>query len=85
MSDEVKKRYYSISEVANMLNLSNSCVRYWGNTFGVPVGYRGGKGGSTRYFEIESVALFHHIHNLIYTQKYTIEGAKIKLREAKLI
>ena len=84
---EVKKRFYSTIEISDMLGVEASCIRYWSKVFNVQHDSRSKEGGArgTRFYSRENVAVFHHVHNLLHIQKFTIEGAKIKLRSLKLI
>ena len=76
-----QKIYYSISEVGNILNLSTSLIRFWGKEFDIIKPKKNTRGN--RIFtkkDIKNIALIHH---LLKEKKYTIEGAKKKIRENK--
>ncbi len=75
------KRYYSISEVAEMLQVSNSLLRFWETEFPSLKPIKG-KNGIRRYTAKEIQHLCE-IHNLVKEKKYTIEGAKEHLKSAK--
>ncbi|HTJ53749.1 MAG TPA: helix-turn-helix domain-containing protein [Cyclobacteriaceae bacterium] len=83
--NDIKKMYFTVSEVSEVINEDYSTVRTWVKKFSItPEKIHLGKIGHP-VFSREQVALFHHIKRLRREEKYTIEGAKQKLREAKLI
>jgi len=76
-----QKIYYSISEVGNILNLNTSLIRFWEKEFDTIKPKKNTRGN--RIFtknDIKNIALIHH---LLKEKKYTIEGAKKKIRENK--
>lgn len=73
-----KKRYYSISEVADMLDVKQHILRYWEGEFH-QLRPRKNRAGNRAYTE-KDIATAHRIKELLYTEKYTIEGAKQCLR-----
>lgn len=82
MLDEEKqpeKVYYSIGEVAAMFDLNVSNVRYWENEFDILMPKKNAKGD--RFFTKKDIGNIRIIKELIKERGYTIEGAKIKLRE----
>lgn len=82
MLDEEKqpeKVYYTIGEVAEMFDLNVSNVRYWENEFDILMPKKNAKGD--RFFTKKDVENIRIIKELIKERGYTIEGAKIKLRE----
>jgi DNA-binding transcriptional MerR regulator len=74
----MNKFFYSISEVAQMFNVTNSTLRYWEKEFGLNPNKT--EKGSRRYSEkdIEALRLIHH---LVKTRGLTLAGAKQKLKE----
>lgn len=77
------KLYYSISEVAKMLDVNQSLLRYWENEFKQFITpYKKKETGKRFYKEddIESIKLIYH---LVKTQGMTLSGAKKKLSESK--
>lgn len=74
----MSKLFYSISEVAQKFNVTNSTLRYWEKEFNLNP-HKTEK-GSRRYDEkdIEALRLIHH---LVKTKGLTLAGAKQKLRE----
>ncbi|MGX5818402.1 MerR family transcriptional regulator [Chitinophaga lutea] len=77
------KQYYSISEVAGMFRVNTSLIRYWENEFDILQPKKNRKGD--RLFRPEDIHHLKLIYHLLRERKYTIEGAKQKLREDKRI
>lgn len=75
------KQYYSISEVAAMFRVNTSLIRYWENEFDILQPKKNRKGD--RLFRQEDIQHLKLIYHLLRERKYTIEGAKQKLREDK--
>jgi DNA-binding transcriptional MerR regulator len=72
------KMYYSITEVAELTGLKPHILRYWETEFSIlhPKKNRAGN-RAYRKKDIETVKL---IKRLLYTEGYTIEGAKRQIR-----
>ena len=72
-----RKEYYSIGEVCQITGLKPHVLRYWETQFkGIqPVKNRAGNRAYRRR-EIETIQL---VKQLLYEQKFTIEGARQKL------
>ena len=62
-----EKRYYSIGEVAKAFGVNTSKIRFWEK--------------GTRKFTPEDVKNLQLIYHLVDEQGFTLEGAKIKLKE----
>jgi len=77
----VKKAYYSIGEVCDLTALKPHVLRYWETQFDVlrPTKNRAGN----RVFRPKDIELVLLVKNLLYAQKYTIEGANQKLLEMR--
>jgi DNA-binding transcriptional MerR regulator len=77
----VKKAYYSIGEVCDLTGLKPHVLRYWEAQFDVlrPNKNRAGN----RVFRPKDIELILLVKNLLYEQKYTIEGANQKLLEMR--
>lgn len=78
---ESEKRYYSIGEVAEMLEVKTSLVRFWEKEFDILNPKRNRKGN--RLFTQKDLAHLKLIHHLVKERGFTLEGAKTKLRENK--
>jgi len=81
MSEKDNKLYYSIGEISKILNVNNSLIRFWGKEFDILKPKKNTRGN--RVFtknDLENILLIHH---LLKEKKYTIQGAKKKIRENK--
>ena len=74
------KLFYTIAEVAKMLQVTTSMLRYWEKEFELRPNRT--EKGSRRYNEkdIETLRLIHH---LVKVKGLTLAGAKQKLKENK--
>lgn len=77
----IGKLYYRIGEVADMFKVNTSLIRYYEKEFDIIKPHRNKKGN--RLFTQNDVDHFHTIFHLIKEKGYTLEGAKLKLRENK--
>ena len=77
----IKKLYYSIGEVSQLTSLEPYVLRYWETEFPElkPKKNRAGK----RMYTLEDVRLVFLIKRLLYIDKYTIEGARQKLKKLR--
>ena len=71
------KEFFSIKEVASMLDLKPYILRYWEKEFAIlkPKRNRVGR----RYYSKKDIDMVRLIRNILYEQGYTIAGAKKKL------
>ena len=76
-----KKAYYSIGDVCDITGLKPHVLRYWETQFEVlsPTKNRAGN----RVFRPKDVELVLLVKNLLYDEKYTIEGARQRLLELR--
>jgi len=74
----IKKLYYSIGEVSDMTKLKPYVLRYWESEFSElkPTKNRAGK----RIYRHADIELIEQIKQLLYTERYTIEGARRQMR-----
>ena len=74
---KVKKLYYSIGEVSTLTNLKPYVLRYWETEFSQlkPSKNRAGN----RIYRQKDIETLLKIKNLLYKQKFTIDGARINL------
>ena len=81
MEPIAKKTYYSMSEVSELTGLKAHVLRYWETQFDVisPSKNRGG----TRVYQAEEIERILLVKELLYERRFTIEGAKQKLREMR--
>ncbi len=71
---DIKKLYYSISEVADMLEVEPHVLRYWETEFR-QLRPRKNKAGRRIYRQVD-IDVLHAIKRLLKDDKYTIEGAR---------
>lgn len=79
MDTSPKKMYYSISEVANMLQVKTSLIRFWEKEIPQLSPQKSRKGN--RKFNNKDIELLSIIHRLVKKQGYTLEGAKQALQK----
>lgn len=82
---KLEKLYYSIGEVADMLHVSKSLIRYWETEFDFLAPRKTTKGD--RRFTRDNIEQLLIIHHLLKERGFTIEGAKheIKLQKKNLL
>jgi DNA-binding transcriptional MerR regulator len=76
---KVEKLYYSIGEVAEMLEVPVSTVRFWDNEFEILKPMKNKKGN--RLFTPADLKNLKIIHHLLKEEGMTIGGAKKRLSE----
>ena len=78
LSPKVKKLYYSIGEVSDLTGLKAYVLRYWETEFSQlkPPKNRAGN----RTYRQKDIDLIMHVKNLLYNEKYTIDGARSVLK-----
>ena len=74
---EIKKLYYSISEVCKLTDLKSYVLRYWETEFRElkPPKNRAGN----RTYRKRDIDTINKIKELLYEKKFTIEGARNQL------
>jgi DNA-binding transcriptional MerR regulator len=73
------KLYFKIGEVAKLVGVKPYVLRYWETEFSI---VRPGKTRSKhRLYRRKDVETLFEIRRLLYAERYTIEGAKRRLRE----
>ncbi len=75
----MKKVYYSISEVAKILEIKSSVLRFWEKEF-KELKLKRSKGGR-RFYKEKDIALLRKIKKLLYEDGLTIKGAKTALKK----
>ncbi len=75
----MKKYYYTIGEVSNLLQVKPHIIRYWESEF---TQLHPGKtrGGNRKYSE-KDIELLREIQDMLHNQKFTVQGAKKRLRD----
>ncbi|MCK8481343.1 MerR family transcriptional regulator [Psychroserpens algicola] len=79
--DLPEKRYYGIGEVAKAFNVNTSLIRFWEKEFDVLKPKKNAKGN--RKFTPEDIKNLKFIYHLVKERGFTLEGAKIHLKEGK--
>jgi DNA-binding transcriptional MerR regulator len=69
------KLYYSIGEVATLLNVNTSLIRYWEKEFSSILHPRKSRRGN-RLFTRKDIDALRYIYFLVKEQGLTLEGAK---------
>lgn len=77
MSEDVKKLYYGIKEVSEITGIKQYVLRYWESEFDLlrPLKNRSGN----RVYTEDDILSIKKIQRLLHVEKYTIEGAKLKM------
>jgi DNA-binding transcriptional MerR regulator len=76
---KVEKLYYSIGEVAEMLDVPVSTIRFWENEFDILKPMKNKKGN--RLFTPADIKNLKILHHLVKEEGMTLSGAKKKLSE----
>lgn len=76
---EPVQEFYSIGEVCDITDLKPHVLRYWESQFKFlnPAKNRSGN----RVYQRKEIELVLLVKHLLYTEKYTIEGARQKVEE----
>ena len=78
---EPVQEFFSIGEVCQLTDLKPHVLRYWESQFRFlsPAKNRSGN----RVYQRKEIELILLVKHLLYTEKYTIEGARLKVDEHK--
>ena len=76
-----EKRYYTIGEVANAFHVNTSLIRFWEKEFDILQPKKNAKGN--RKFTPQDVKNLQLIFHLVKERGFTLDGAKIHLKEEK--
>lgn len=78
-SAEPVQEFFSIGEVCELTDLKPHVLRYWESQFRFlnPAKNRSGN----RVYQRREIELILLVKHLLYTEKYTIEGARLKVDE----
>ncbi len=79
--DLPEKRYYGIGEVAKAFGVNTSLIRFWEKEFNEIQPKKNARG--TRKFTQEDIKNLQLIYHLVKERGFTLEGAKIHLKEQK--
>ena len=75
------KLFFKIGEVAKLAEVEQHVLRYWEDEFEA-LQPKKNKSGQ-RFYEKKDVELILKIQKLLYLERYTIAGAKKKMKEGK--
>jgi DNA-binding transcriptional MerR regulator len=78
---ETVKLYYSIGEVSKMFGVNTSLIRFWEKEFDIIKPKKNKKGN--RLFTQDDMDNFFIIYHLVKERGFTLEGAKMKLKDNK--
>ena len=76
---DIKKMYYSISEVSDITGLKQYVLRYWETEFSQLKPSKNQAGN--RIYRSNDIEIILDIKSLLYDRKFTIKGAKQHLKE----
>ncbi|MFV1451189.1 MerR family transcriptional regulator [Maribacter sp. HS] len=79
--DLPEKRYYGIGEVARAFGVNASLIRFWEKEFDVLQPKKNAKGN--RKFTPQDIKNLQLIYHLVKERGFTLDGAKIHLKEEK--
>jgi DNA-binding transcriptional MerR regulator len=75
----LSKLYYSIGEVAEMLQVNASLLRFWEKEFNLVVSKKNKKGN--RLFSVKEIEQIKRIYQFVKIDGYTLDGAKKALKQ----
>ena len=75
----IEKKYFSIGEVADLLNVATSLIRFWESEFDIIKPKKNRKGN--RQFTREDIDNVKLIYHLVKEKGYTLQGAKDLLKD----
>jgi DNA-binding transcriptional MerR regulator len=78
---ETEKLYWTIGEVSEMFDVNTSLIRFWEKEFDIIKPHKNKKGN--RLFTKADVENFRLIFYLVKERGFTLEGAKIHLKEGQ--
>ncbi|MFN5679847.1 MAG: MerR family transcriptional regulator [Flavobacteriia bacterium] len=78
----LSKLYYSIGEVAEMLQVNASLLRFWEKEFNLVVSKKNKKGN--RLFSVKEIEQIKRIYHFVKIEGYTLDGAKKALKQKAL-
>jgi DNA-binding transcriptional MerR regulator len=72
-----EKFFFTISEISKQLDLPSHVLRFWEKQF---IMIKPQRHNNRRYYTQENIETIKTIKHLLYTQGYTIDGAKQELK-----
>jgi DNA-binding transcriptional MerR regulator len=83
-TENLDKLYYSIGEVADMLHVNTSLIRFWEKEFGSLIKPRKNRNGK-RMFTSSDISNLKQIYYLTKEKGYTLSGARSTLSGKKQV
>lgn len=82
----IEKRYFTVGEVAVMLDVLPSAIRYWIDEFDMEHAIKRRNDGLREYRKLtpQDVAKLTEIHRLLKVEMFTLQGAKRQLSRIKI-
>ena len=77
----IKRKYFSIGEVASLLNVNTSLIRFWESEFEF-INPKKNKKGLRKYTN-EDINKLKKIYSLLKEEGFTIDGARKHLKKNK--
>lgn len=77
-SDDLDKKYYKIREVADILDIPASTLRFWEKEFTIIKPHRNGHG--TRFYTPRDIETIRMIHYLVKQKGLKLEAAQEQIR-----
>jgi len=74
----LNKLYYGIGEVAELLHVNASLLRFWEKEFNLAVSKKNKKGN--RLYTVKEIEKIQRIYQFVKVEGYTLEGAKKALK-----
>jgi DNA-binding transcriptional MerR regulator len=81
MAVQSNKLYYTISEVAELTGVATHVLRYWEKEFRLLAPRRSSAG--VRLYQLKDIHILREIAELLHEKKFTIQGAKLELKNRK--
>jgi len=79
---DIEKKYFNIGEVAKLLNVNPSLIRFWEEKFDL-INPKKNKKGKRKYTN-KDIDIIKNIYSLVKKKGFTLNGANEKInREAK--
>jgi len=80
---DIEKQYYSIGEVAAMLDVAPSLIRFWETEFDVLKPRKSKKGN--RLFTPQDIENLRIVYHLVKERGFTIQGARELLKNKSVL
>jgi DNA-binding transcriptional MerR regulator len=75
------QRYFRVNEVAKAIGVETHVLRYWQSEFSIVRPKKSANGHWV--YSRQDVEAFHQIRHLLYVEKFSVQGAKKRLRDQK--